>query len=71
VLFQKSLELCCGPKACCFFKLAAIADLMGCNGLLFALEGGWADTAHGPPSIFHHFFPGNFGLLQMGFLLIR
>ena len=48
VLFQKTLELSCGPKACCFFMLAAIAYLMGCNGLLFSLGGGWADAAHGP-----------------------
>jgi len=37
-LFQKSLAPVCGPKICCFFKLAAVAD----NGLLSALEGGWA-----------------------------
>jgi len=64
-LFQKSLELGCGTKVCWFSKLAAIADLMGCNGLLSAPEGGWADAAHGPPNIPHHFSPGNFILLWM------
>ena len=60
---RKSLELGCGLKACCFFKLAAIADLMGCNGLLSALlEGGWADAAHGPPNTSHHFSPGIYEL---------
>jgi hypothetical protein len=32
---------------------------MGCNGLLSALEGGWADAAHGPLSTSHHFYPDN------------
>ena len=32
-------------QPCCFFILVAVADLMGCNGLLSALERGWADTA--------------------------
>jgi len=47
-----------GPKACCFFKLAANADLMGCIGLLSALEGGcpWAPK-------YLPFFPGNLWLL--------
>ena len=60
-LFQKSLELVCGPKTCCFFKLVNVADLMGCNGLLSALEGGWADAAHGPQN-----FPSKISPWQLG-----
>ena len=61
--FDEKPELAQLLKACCcFFKLAAIADLMGCNGLLSALEGGWADAAHGPPNISHPFSTANFGL---------
>jgi hypothetical protein len=62
--FDEKPELAQLLKACCcFFKLAAIADLMGCNGLLSALlEGGWADAAHGPPNTSHHFSPGIYEL---------
>jgi hypothetical protein len=38
---------------------------MAYDGLLSALEGGWADTAHGFLSTPLH--PGNFGLFGMGF----
>jgi hypothetical protein len=34
---------------------------MGCNGLLSALEGGWADAAHGPQN-----FPSKISPWQLG-----
>ena len=46
-------------------QACSYADLMGCNGLLSALEGGWADAAHGPPDITIT-FPGQFWAFMNG-----
>jgi len=58
----ESLKLVCGPKACCFFKLAAVADPMGCNGLLSALENGCRCRPLAPK-----YFPSLFSLATSGF----
>jgi hypothetical protein len=60
------LELGCGSKTCCFFKLVAVADLMGCNGLQWpAFCTGKVAGQMLPmgPQIFPITFPGNFALL--------
>ena len=58
---------CLWTQGLLLLQPVSVANLMGCSGLLSALEDGWADGAHGPRSTSLHFSPGKFGLFLMGF----